>query len=67
MWDTCVRVLFSAIGEDEGAGEGEILGVVGFLQVRCNRWLAIPTLRDSYVPGGTARAPQGSDSQMDGS
>eukprot|EP00658_Telonema_sp_P-2_P021921 TRINITY_DN18748_c0_g1_i1.p2 TRINITY_DN18748_c0_g1~~TRINITY_DN18748_c0_g1_i1.p2 ORF type:complete len:174 (+),score=36.75 TRINITY_DN18748_c0_g1_i1:214-735(+) len=33
MWDSCLRVLFSQLGTDAGAGEGQVLGIVGFLQV----------------------------------
>ena len=33
VWDTSLRVLFAIVGRSAGAGEGEVLGVVGFLQV----------------------------------
>lgn len=34
VWDTSLRVLFSSAGSAIGAGDGEVLGVIGFLQVR---------------------------------
>jgi hypothetical protein len=33
VWDASLRVLFSAAGSAVNAGEGEVLGVIGFLQV----------------------------------
>ena len=32
IWDTALRVLFTDIGRQHGAGEGQVLGIIGFLQ-----------------------------------